>query len=312
MFANQRLVGDATELDTTVVAKRKTENQQTEFLNGIEKAVEPAAIKSPFLKWAGRKTSIIGPIKELLPTKARCFVEPFIGSGAVFLNTEYPVNLLADSNVDVINICKILKSNGEEFIKRSRKMFVPENNQETRFYELRDEFNAASDLERRAELFIYLNRHCFNGLCRYNKSGKFNVPFGRYSSPYFPAFEMAQFAEKLSTAEVVAQDFRLTIARAGKGDVVYCDPPYVPLTKTASFTDYATGGFGPNDQKELVACCVEAAGRGATVVISNHDTPETRELYKDSKTIIPLLVQRMISCDGANRNKAKELLAVFN
>lgn len=216
------------------------------------------------------------------------------------------------SNADVINLYKILQTDGEKFVKRSRKLFIQENNQEARFYELREEFNTVTDLERRAELFIYLNRHCFNGLCRYNKKGKFNVPFGRYNSPYFPDFEMTQFAEKLAAAEVVTQDFRLTISKAGKGDVVYCDPPYVPLTKTASFTDYATGGFGPNEQRELVAYCAEATQRGAKVVISNHDTPETRELYKDAKQIIPLLVQRMISCNGAERNKAKELLAVFD
>ncbi len=292
--------------------KLKTKDQQAEFQIDVATAIESVAVKSPFLKWAGRKTSIISFIKEVLPNEARCFVEPFVGSGAVFLNTDYPVNLLADSNADVINLYKILQTDGEKFVKRSRKLFIQENNQEARFYELREEFNTVTDLERRAELFIYLNRHCFNGLCRYNKKGKFNVPFGRYNSPYFPDFEMTQFAEKLAAAEVVTQDFRLTISKAGKGDVVYCDPPYVPLTKTASFTDYATGGFGPNEQRELVAYCAEATQRGAKVVISNHDTPETRELYKDAKQIIPLLVQRMISCNGAERNKAKELLAVFD
>jgi DNA adenine methylase len=122
---------------------------------------------------------------------------------------------------------------------------------------------------------------------------------------------MLEFAKKLQAAKLMSQDFRLTLAEAGEGDVVYCDPPYVPLSKTASFTDYATGGFGPKDQMELVACCLAANRRGATVVISNHDTPGTRELYKDAKTIVPLLVQRMISCNGAERNKAEELLAAF-
>ena len=120
-----------------------------------------------------------------------------------------------------------------------------------------------------------------------------------------------EFAEKLSTAKLVSQDFRLTLTEAGKGDVVYCDPPYVPLSKTASFTAYATGDFGPKDQTELVASCLAATRRGATVLISNHDTPETRELYKDAKRIVSLLVQRMISCNGAERNKAEELIALF-
>jgi DNA adenine methylase len=292
---------------------RKDEDQNTGYLSGFAESVsiEPTARKSPFLKWAGRKTSIIVSIKELLPLTAHRFIEPFIGSGAVFLNTDYPDNLLADSNADVINLYKILQADGETFIKRCRKIFIPENNKESRFYELRDEFNAAADLQRRAELFIYLNRHCYNGLCRYNKSGRFNTPFGRYSNPYFPANEMMEFAEKLSTAKLVAQDFRPTLAEATAGEVVYCDPPYVPLSASASFTTYAVGGFGPKDQAELAACCLGASRRGVMVLVSNHDTPETRELYKDAQQIVSLLVQRMISCNGAKRNKAEELIAVF-
>jgi DNA adenine methylase len=308
---NRRLVADATSPDTSAVPKFKTEDTQADYLTGIAVADEPATIKSPFLKWAGRKTSIIEPIKELLPVDARRFIEPFVGSGAVFLNTDYPANILADSNADVINLYKTVQSDGERFAKRCRKLFVPENNQEARFYELRNEFNASKDVERRAELFVYLNRHCYNGLCRYNKSGGFNVPFGRYRSPKFPADEITEFAEKLTTAKLMSQDFRLTIAGAGEGDVVYCDPPYVPLSKTASFTAYATGEFGLKDQTELVACCLAAVRRGATVLISNHDTSEVRELYKDAKKIIPLLVQRMISCNGAERNKAEEVIALF-
>ena len=308
---NRRLVADTASPDTSAVAKLKNQDSPADYLTGIVVADEPATIKSPFLKWAGRKTSIIKPIKELLPVNARRFIEPFVGSGAVFLNTDYLANILADSNADIINLYKVVQSDGESFVRRCRKVFVPENNKEARFYELRDEFNASRDLERRAELFVYLNRHCYNGLCRYNKSGGFNVPFGRYSNPKCPADEIMEFAEKLSTARLVSQDFRLTLAEAGKGDVVYCDPPYVPLSKTASFTAYATGDFGPKDQMELVQSCIAATRRGATVLISNHDTPETRELYKDAKKIVSLLVQRMISCNGAERNKAEELIALF-
>lgn len=268
-------------------------------------------VRSPFLKWAGRKTSIMEPIKKLLPPDAERLIEPFVGSGAVFLNTSYPACLLADSNADVMNLYWIMQSDAPGFVRRCRQLFVPENNQEDRFYALRDEFNAATDLERRAELFVYLNRHCYNGLCRYNKSGHFNTPFGRYRSPKFPSREMTGFAAKLAGAQLATQDFRLTLAEAGDGDVVYCDPPYVPLSATASFTSYATGGFGAKDQRELVCCCLAATRRGATVLISNHDTPETRQLYKDAKIIVPLSVQRRISCHGAERHKARELLALF-
>ncbi len=308
---NGSLVVDAIPPDICKVAKLKTQDRRTDYLTGLEVADEPTAIRSPFLKWAGRKTSIIAQIKNLLPANARRFIEPFVGSGAVFVNTDYPSNVLADSNADVINLYKTVQSDTERFVQRCRKLFVRENNQEARFYELRNEFNASTDSERRSELFVYLNRHCYNGLCRYNQSAGFNVPFGRYSSPKFPAGEIIEFGQKLSTATLVSQDFRLTLAEAGKGDVVYCDPPYVPLSKTASFTAYATGDFGPKDQADLVAGCLAATRRGATVLISNHDTPETRELYKDARTINSFLVQRMISCKGAERNKAGELLALF-
>lgn len=293
------------------VLTKKSSVAQTELLSGLNQP-EFQVIKSPFLKWAGRKTSIVSSIKELLPMEAKRFIEPFVGSGAVFLNTDYQKNLLADTNADLIHLFQILKSDGEKFVKRSKKLFVAENNQENRFYELRKEFNESTDLERRAELFIYLNRHCYNGLCRYNKRGEFNVPFGRYHNPYFPTVELTDFGEKLSTAELAIQDFRQTLGGAGKGDIVYCDPPYVPLTKTSSFTDYAKGGFGPEEQKKLVSCCISAAKRGAFVAISNHDTPETRELYEDARQIVPLLVQRFISCNGESRNKVKELIAVFD
>ncbi len=284
----------------------------TDLVGLKSSTAEGKAICTPFLKWAGRKTSIIGTIKSLLPQQARRLIEPFVGSGAVFLNTSYPENLLADSNSELVNVFRVLKTYGQTFVDHCRRMFVTENNCKDRYCQLRNEFNTATATpERKAVLFIYLNRHCFNGLCRFNAAGKFNTPFGRYDQPHFPGAEMLTFSRKLETAELRAQDFRLTLAEAAAADVVYCDPPYVPLSQTASFTDYAGGGFGPTDQGDLVACCLAAVGRGATVLISNHETPETRELYRDASQIVPLMVKRTISCKGDGRNKVGELIAVF-
>src|SRR5262249_42476911 len=154
-----------------------------------------------------------------------------------------------------------------------------------------------------ASLFVYLNRHCFNGLCRYNKKGAFNTPFGRYDKVYFPASEMAAFAERLETAELRQMDFREALSGTKPGDVIYCDPPYVPLTPTASFTNYAAGGFSEKDQQDLQELAVEASERGAVVLLSNHDTPFTRELYRGATQLVPMMVSRTISCDGQNRNK---------
>jgi DNA adenine methylase len=268
-------------------------------------------VQKPFLKWAGRKTKLVAAIKQLLPPEGKRFIEPFVGSGAVFINTSYPKSILSDSNKDIVNLFSFLREDTDNFIRRCQRLFIDGNNTAEKFNEFRDEFNNTTDLVRRAAIFVYLNRHCFNGLCRYNKNGKFNVPFGRYDSPYFPRHEMLAFAKKLKTATLKSQDFRQSIGEAKRGDVIYCDPPYVPLSDTANFTDYASGGFTLQDQQDLARYSIAAAQRGATVLISNHDTEVTRKLYNNAAKIMPVLVSRTISCDGKNRNKVKELLAVF-
>jgi DNA adenine methylase len=238
-------------------------------------------------------------------------VEPFVGSGALFLNTDYSENLLCDSNADLIDLYALLKAKTTEFIETCERLFTRQNNTQGQYLLLRDEFNKSAPGERRASLFVYLNRHCYNGLCRYNSRGEFNTPAGKYTSPYFPAAEMLAFSQKLQTAELKRQDFRATFAEMRPGDLVYCDPPYVPLSKTASFTSYAKDGFSQTDQEDLALVATKAAERGALVLISNHDTPATRKLYRDACLTVPFLVQRMISCDGENRSKTKELIAVF-
>jgi len=122
---------------------------------------------------------------------------------------------------------------------------------------------------------------------------------------------MLAFAKRLQDVELKTADFRVTLSGAGAGDIVYCDPPYVPLSPTASFTSYAAGGFSKQDQRDLHSLAVAASKRGATVVLSNHDTPFTRDLYTDASRLEALMVSRTISCNGENRSKAKELLAVF-
>ena len=265
--------------------------------------------KKAFLKWAGGKSRILDRIKAVLP-KGNRLIEPFIGSGVVFLNTDYPAYLLADSNQDLINLFLHLKNEGEDFIDYCKKYFIPENNNETTFYKLRDLFNETSDTRLKAALFIYLNRHCFNGLCRYNSKGKYNVPFGRYKNPLLPEKAMLGFHKKSQHAIFETADFHITMEKAKSGDVVYCDPPYVPLSATSSFAEYATEGFGMAQQQALADMAKKLVKRGVTVVISNHDTAFTIEAYKPAK-IFTFEVQRFISCDGDNRKKVGELLAVF-
>lgn len=263
----------------------------------------------PFLKWAGSKYRIVDHIKTFLPEGKR-LIEPFVGSGAVFLNTDYPEYLLTDSNSDLISLYRHLKNEGPSFITYCEKYFAQKCNDEEKFYELRNDFNSTKDERLKAALFVYLNRHCYNGLCRYNSKGGFNVPFGRYKKTYFPRREMIAFHEKAQRASFKVADFRDAMMQAKTGDVVYCDPPYVPISETSNFTTYAAGGFNLAAQEDLAEYAKKLAKRGITVVISNHDTEFSRKIYKGAK-FDRFDVQRFISCDGKNRTTAPELLAIF-
>lgn len=263
----------------------------------------------PFLKWAGGKFRLVNRIGARLPQGQR-LVEPFVGSGAVWLNADFPQALLADVNPDLIQLYSTLKAHGDDFIAYCRTFFTPENNTPDRYYALRDRFNDTGDAWEKSALFLYLNRHGFNGLCRYNSAGTFNVPFGRYRRPYFPADEMRFFQAKSAHAEFLCADFRTVMQNLELGDVVYCDPPYVPLSDTANFTDYARGGFGPEEQRLLAVLAEDAARRGIPVLISNHATGFTRAAY-GSAEVESFAVQRFISADGAHRGAVQELLALF-
>ncbi|HNX26006.1 MAG TPA: Dam family site-specific DNA-(adenine-N6)-methyltransferase [Phycisphaerae bacterium] len=263
----------------------------------------------PFLKWAGGKYKIIDRIIRVLPQGTR-LIEPFAGSSAVFLNTKYEKYLIADSNIDLINVYKQLKKDGTDFIAYCNELFIKANNKEKVFYRLREEFNTISDSTRKAALFIYLNRHCFNGLCRYNSRGLFNVPFGSYKNPPFPEKEMLDFVKKSKKAQFMAADFVETMGKAVVGDVIYCDPPYVPLTETSNFTNYTGSGFGQQEQDKLVALAKKLANKGIPVIISNHDTDFTRNSYSSAQ-IDFFDVRRFISSKVTQRNKVSELLAVF-
>jgi len=263
-----------------------------------------------FLKWAGGKFSLVEAISHRLPP-GQVLVEPFVGAGSVFLNTEYPAYLLADINPDLIDFYNLLKQNPERVIAEARRLFTPVYNQAAAYYELRQAFNDSRDSFERALLFLYLNRHGYNGLCRYNRKGGFNVPFGRYKRPYFPEEELWLFAEKAQRATFVCECYSKTFARLQPDHVVYCDPPYVPLSTTASFTSYATGGFSLDDQALLAKLARETVQeRGIPVLISNHATPLTYELYRDAQ-LDEIQVKRTISRSSETRNSVAELLALY-
>jgi len=263
----------------------------------------------PFLKWAGNKYRIIDRIKKELP-KGKRLIEPFAGSAAVFLNTDYEHYIINDNNPDLIHLYNILKKEGSSFIKKCRYYFSPRFNNEEQYYKIRQKFNKTTDINKRAVLFVYLNRHGYNGLCRYNLKGGYNVPFGRYKSPYFPEKEMLAFHTKAKKAKFVLSGFESIIQSAKNGDVIYCDPPYVPLSPSANFTSYSTGGFNMDKQQQLADLANETAKKGISILISNHNTEFTRKAYAQAQ-IKNFHVQRFISCNGKKRGTAGELLALF-
>ncbi|MAZ38884.1 MAG: DNA adenine methylase [Legionellales bacterium] len=262
-----------------------------------------------FLKWAGGKYRLLPYILPHLPVGKR-LIEPFLGSGVIFLNTDYPSYKLNDTNKDLINLYKILKTEKSDFINHAAKYFDQKYNHPDAYYLLRNQFNTSKDIYERALLFLYLNRHGYNGLCRYNKQGKYNVPFGHYTKPYFPADEMAYFYHKAKKATFTCTNFTTSIKKGRQGDIIYCDPPYVPLSKTAHFTHYYQHGFSMKQQEELATMAKNLQQEKVKILISNHHTPLTEKLYAPAK-IFAFEVQRNISCKGYKRTKVRELLAQF-
>lgn len=272
----------------------------------------PRTWQRPFLKWAGGKYSLLSELDRLIPAGKR-LIEPFVGGGSVFMNSDkHPNFLLADVNADLINLYQMLAVAPEQVVTHARRMFSLLNNAES-YSKLRDEFNSQlmSGPERAAAL-LFFNRHCYNGLIRYNLDHQFNVGFGKYRAPYFPEKEIQAFVGMAHNCVFLNAGFRRTLALAGEGDVVYCDPPYEPLPGKDGFTGYAAGGFKWADQVALAECCVAAHQRGATVVISNSTAPRIIELYEQHAfELHHVNARRTISSKGSTRETATDIVAIL-
>ncbi|WBT60542.1 Dam family site-specific DNA-(adenine-N6)-methyltransferase [Kosakonia oryzendophytica] len=266
----------------------------------------------PFLKWAGGKYSLLPELDRLIPAGKR-LIEPFVGGGSVFLNSDkHESFLLADVNGDLINLYQMLTV-VPELVTEWARGFFEKLNDEDGYIDCREDFNQQKMAgPERAAAFLYLNRHCFNGLIRYNLEGRFNVGYGNYRAPYFPDAEINAFVAVSRRCVFMNAGFRRTLVLAGEGDVVYCDPPYEPLPGTAGFTNYAAGGFTWEDQQDLVRCCVAAYQRGARVVISNSTAPRIIELYKGyGFDLHHVSARRAISSKGSTRETANDIVATI-
>lgn len=267
----------------------------------------------PFLKWPGGKYRALNAILPHFP-KTTTLIEPFVGAGAVFLNTDYQKYQLNDLNHHLIQLYATLAQRKKRFINSARSLFDTKFNDSKQYYAHRALFNTTADSSEKSAIFMFLNRHGYNGLCRFNQSGQYNVPFGYYPKTYFPEKEMLHFLTKknitLSNSPFEMLFKRLLRKKSLDDICIYCDPPYAPLSATAKFTNYTGHGFTLEQQAELARLAQLCQKKGAHVLISNHDTPFTRLLYKQAK-IVSLNVPRLISCKATQRKKVAELLAIY-
>jgi DNA adenine methylase len=264
----------------------------------------------PIVKWAGGKAKLLPALLPHVPTHIRTYAEPFAGGAALFFalagdpSRTFERAILADQNEDLIACYRAVRDDVEALIHALADFTYDEEV----YYQVRDlDPRGMSDIARGARL-IYLNRTCFNGLWRVNSSGKFNVPFGRYTNPRIVDAEGLRAASKaFAKVELVVGDFASVTRDLGAGDFVYFDPPYVPLSKTAAFTAYAKGGFGQAEHERLAAEVLRLKAAGVLALLSNADTEVTRGLYR-GLTMHAATANRSINARGTGRGLANELI----
>lgn len=268
------------------------------------------ATPRPFLKWAGGKTQLVNDLIKYAPLHFGAYHEPFVGGGAMFFEMARQGMLrcasISDLNAELIDTFTTIRDCVEEVIEL---LSVYPYNKEF-FYALRAKDPWKLDLTERAARMIYLNKTCYNGLYRVNRNGKFNVPFGRYKSPkYCDPVNLRAVSVVLRDVDIFCESFERIIDRAKPGDFVYFDPPYQPISDTASFTAYQPNGFSQESQRLLRDVCIELTQRGVQVMVSNSDADLIRTLYAPSNfTINEVQANRAINSNPKKRGKLAELI----
>lgn len=303
----------------------------------MSKATQPQA--RPFLKWAGGKSQLLQQIIPYLPQalingEIETYIEPFIGGGAVFLAIaqHYPVKnlIIADLNPEIVLAYRVIQAQVSQLISvlaalETQYLQAPESDREIMFYHIRQVFNQTKakinynqvtslEIEHVAQL-IFLNRTCFNGLFRVNQKGEFNVPFGRYVRPRIcQAENLQRVADLLASVKILLGDFELICPYVNAKTFVYFDPPYRPISKTASFKAYAQTRFTDHEQIRLATFWRELDQRGAKLLLSNSDphneNPDDHffeQLY-ESFSIYRLQAKRAINSNPVKRGPVSELL----
>lgn len=266
----------------------------------------------PFLKWAGGKASLLQQLEQFFPSDIDRYIEPFLGGGAVFFHLKHRFPdmrpLLRDSNKELINCYRIVRDRPDELIR-----LLDEHTRAFRkggdpyYYAVRKQNDLTDDLVRAART-IFLNKTCFNGLYRVNAKGEFNTPVGSNKNPnLYSRANILAASTALQDAQLEAQDFRKTVEEAHRGDFIYFDPPYLPISSFSDFKRYTPDQFRESDQIELAQVFRDLTARGCRVVLSNSEHPRTRELYSGF-SIHVVSAPRFINCKPGGRGNVSELV----
>jgi DNA adenine methylase len=267
----------------------------------------------PILKWAGGKRQLLADITALFPVTYQAYHEPFVGGGAVFFHLDPDVGTINDLNERLATFYEVVRDYPDQLIAENKTHEYAEEY----FYQAREKFNRAlsqstvtrEDRIQQASLLLYLNRTGFNGLYRENNDGEFNVPFGRHTNPDWVQEQRIRKASRsLQGTDVFNTDFDYVLEEATSGDLVYFDPPYEPVSKTADFNTYHADGFDRDDQRRLRDTAVELSKNDVAVLISN--SPPVAELYETYDTFAVTYVDaaRTINSDASNRGDVAEVL----
>lgn len=276
--------------------------------------ISPLVKCSPFIKWAGGKRQLLAELDRRLPESWETYFEPFVGGGALLVHLENKGVLkkavIADLNNELINLYRVVQDMpGTLITALASEEF---QNDETAYRMQKDRFNTLIGSKHhtieRAALLIYLNKHGFNGLWRVNRKGKFNVPFGSYKKRSIPSdTSILKFSAMLEKVKIENRDFAETVKTAKRGDFIYFDPPYQPLSKTANFTDYNSRGFPFTEQERLARLFRRLTKKGVQIMLSNSKVPEIEDLYADFR-IESVNAKRFINCNGERRRGIQEII----
>jgi DNA adenine methylase len=285
---------------------------KTNLLNDSARII--AEKPKPFVKWVGGKRQLLAqfrrmnlyPPEKFDPKKGRYF-EPFVGGGAVFFDLLPEEGYLSDLNNELIITYNVIKNDVEKLIIALKK----HKNDKDYFSKLRAQDPNKLDNVAVASRFIFLNRTCFNGMYRVNSRGGFNVPFGKYTNPLIcDENNLRKVSKALQNIDIEHKDYKAVLKKAKKGDFIYFDPPYYPVSKTASFTSYTSETFLEKEQTELRNTFVELNKKGCFVMLSNSDTQFINNIYSDIKgvRITKVKAGRAINSDASKRGKITEVL----